>query len=116
VSANTPEGKVKTKIDGILKPYVRRGVLAYEKTAGSMYGKNGWPDYSGCMLGLFWAIEAKAGKKAPTDIQEVRIGDIRKAKGIVLIVNEKNVDRLDDFFQRLEQRALKIMELLHAHP
>jgi len=115
MAATTPEAKVKKKIDAVLKPYVQRGVMAYNKTAGSMFGSNGWPDYIGTLHGLFWAIEAKAGtKKKPSDLQAARIKDIRTAGGFAVVVNMANVDRLDAFFQKLEARALRIKALLNA--
>jgi hypothetical protein len=33
----------------------------------------------------------------------------------VIVIHEKNIHLLPEFFQRLEQRALKIQELLSAH-
>ena len=115
MSATTPEGKVKAKIDAILKPYVRRKVMAYNKTAGSMFGTNGWPDYDGVLLGLFWSIEAKHYPKKPTDIQQPRIDAIKEAKGIAIVIDEKNLEKLDTFFQKLEQRGLAYQEFLSAH-
>jgi len=102
MSATTPEGKVKAKIDAILKPYKASGRLWYTKTAGSMFGKNGVPDYIGCCMTywkerLFFAIEAKAGKGKPSDLQEACMRDIEKAGGICLVINETNLQELQDF-------------------
>ena len=111
MSATTPEGKVKAKIDAILKPYKASGRLWYTKTAGSMFGKNGVPDYVCCIrtmqpivttegfwspiVGLAFTIEAKAGAGKPSALQEAQMAAIKKAGGITLIINEKNLDVLE---------------------
>jgi hypothetical protein len=107
VSANTPENAVKKKIDAALKPFKKRKVLTYNKTAGSMFGSNGWPDYAGCFYGFFWAIEAKHCPKRPTDIQQLRLDEIKDAGGVTLVINETNVGKLTEFFTRWEAHILK---------
>lgn len=104
MSATTPEGKVKAKIDAILKPYKTSGRLWYTKTAGSMFGKNGVPDYV-CNLrdesaiidpgSYFFTIEAKAGKGEPSDLQIAQMKDIERSGGTALVINEKNLDVLE---------------------
>jgi hypothetical protein len=113
MSANTPEGKVKAKIDAILKPYKTSGRLWYTKMAGSMFGKNGVPDYV-CNLRLdtfnageafsdstelrthiFFTIEAKAGAGKPSDLQLGQMKDIERSGGICFVINEKNLDILE---------------------
>jgi hypothetical protein len=106
----TPESTVKKHIDRILKPYVLAGQLAYEKTAGSMYGKNGWPDYGCCLLGAALYVEAKACPRGrmtpgkPTALQDARHADIRRAGGTVLIIHENNLFELARY---LEQEVAK---------
>jgi hypothetical protein len=117
----TPEAKVKKKIDAILAPYVKRGVMAYNKTAGSMYGANGWPDYDGALCGLFWAIEAKAiptGKTTPgklTAMQIARMGAIKKASGYPMVIHELNIDKLDLALQRIERVGVQLQAIIRAH-
>lgn len=104
MSASTPEGKVKAKIDAILKPYKASGRLWYTKTAGSMFGKNGVPDYV-CNLrknGMeftpdshFFTIEAKAGAGKTSELQRAQMHDIVVSGGTCLIINEKNLDVLE---------------------
>jgi hypothetical protein len=104
MSASTPEGKVKAKIDAILKPYKASGRLWYTKTAGSMFGTNGVPDYV-CNLrdesafidpgSYFFTIESKAGKGKPSDLQTAQMEAIEKSGGICLVINEKNLDVLE---------------------
>ena len=108
MSATTPEAKVKAKIDAILKPYKSSGRLWYTKTAGSMFGKNGVPDYVCCLRSShlnsrggfehrFFTIEAKAGKGKASDLQEAQMKDIRAAGGVTLVINETNLQELQDF-------------------
>ncbi len=109
MSANTPEGKVKKKIDAILKPYKASGQLWYTKTAGSMFGTNGVPDYvcnlrdgpyvEGSYQSTFFTIEAKAGKGEPTALQEAQMEAIEKSGGFALVINEKNLDVLEAFLR-----------------
>jgi hypothetical protein len=115
VSANTPEGKVKKKIDAILKPYKADGRLWYTKTAGSMFGTNGVPDYVCNLQALyygdpheppsrdgrsnFFTIEAKAGKGEPTELQLAQMAAIEKSGGYALVINEKNLDVLEAFLR-----------------
>ena len=108
MSANTPEGKVKKKIDAILKPYKASGQLWYTKTAGSMFGTNGVPDYVCCIRNnrlterggfehRFFTIEAKAGAGKPTALQNAQMDDIERAGGVCLVINETNLEELKDF-------------------
>jgi hypothetical protein len=98
VSANTPEGKVKAKIDAILKPYKASGRLWYFKPSASQFGRAGVPDYI-CNLqagrSIFFTIEAKAGKGKPSDLQDAQMKAIEKSGGVCLVINEKNLDVLE---------------------
>ena len=104
MTASTPEGKDKANIDAILKPYKASGRLWYTKTAGSMFGKNGVPDYVCCYQSeykevTFFTIEAKAGKGKPSDLQLGQMKDIQKAGGVCLVINENNLAELEDFMR-----------------
>jgi len=62
-------------------------------------GKAGVPDFLCCYNGRFIAIEAKFGNALPTALQTYQMAEIRKAKGDVLVITEKNVNELR---QRIE--------------
>jgi hypothetical protein len=81
---STPEGKVKAKISALLKKYAP-GVY-YEMPVPGGFGKSGL-DYTGCYLGRFFAVEAKAPGKKPTGRQEVTIAAIRHAHGMVFVID-----------------------------
>lgn len=58
------------------------------------YGKSGIPDFLCCFDGHFVAIEAKFGKEVPTPLQETQMKDMRAARAVTLVINEKNVEEL----------------------
>ena len=114
MSATTPEGKVKAKIDAILKPYKASGRLWYFKPSASQYGRAGVPDYV-CNLrdkfaapgvistfgtaSYFFTIEAKAGAGKPSDLQLAQMVSIEKSGGAALVVNEKNLGVLEEWLR-----------------
>ena len=84
----TPEAKVKKKVVQQLK--LLDAYYFYPVTGG--YGRSGVPDIVGCYKGKFFAIECKAGKNKPTPLQELNIHQIQKNSGIVLVINEENIE------------------------
>lgn len=97
--ALTPEGKVKAQVVKLLR---RLGVY-YFFPATHGFGRSGVPDVICCVppMGLFFAIECKAGKNKPTKLQEHEIEQIRRSGGRVLVVNEENVDGLESFIHQM---------------
>lgn len=89
--ATTPEGKVKQKIREIFKRY---GVWYCMPNMNGM-GSNGVPDFLACAWGLFVAVEAKAGRGKPTELQAIQIDRINRSGGVALVINESNLDVLD---------------------
>ena len=86
----TPEAKVKAKIKDILKD-----LQCYSfSPIGGAYSQNGVPDIIGCLHGIFFGIEAKAGKGKTTALQDRELQRIRDAGGVAMIVNEENLDSL----------------------
>lgn len=88
--AQTPERKVKAQVADILKEY---GVYYFFPPANGL-GRAGIPDIIACAWGQFLAIECKAGKGKPTELQLRELRAIRAADGIAFIVNETNVEAL----------------------
>jgi hypothetical protein len=87
----TPEAKVKTKIHAILKAH---GAYAVNYIGG-ISANNGTPDILACLHGRFIAIEAKAGKNKPTDLQTLNLKRIDDAGGLALVINEENLPMLE---------------------
>jgi len=88
----TPEAKVKKQIRAILE---RVGAY-YSMPIGSGFGNAGTPDFLVCHRGLFIGIEAKAGRGKPTALQEHNLNRIMQAGGEALVVNEKNINKLEE--------------------
>jgi len=86
----TPEGKVKKKVQQILKD---RGAYYFSPVTGG-FGRSGVPDIVACFHGRFIGIECKAGNNKPTALQLKNLADIEKAGGVSLVINEDNVDAL----------------------
>lgn len=95
--AATPEAKVKAKIKKILAEHK----VYYAMPIGSGYGNAGVPDFLCCVNGVFFAIEAKAGKGAPTALQLKNLRQIVESNGLAMIVREDNLDKLEERIKQL---------------
>jgi len=98
--ALTPEAKVKKVVTTQLKE--RGAYYFYPMTGG--YGRSGVPDIIGCIDGLFFGIECKAGKNTTTALQDKNIADIQRTGGCALVVNEQN---MRTFWQEIEAALAK---------
>tara|TARA_R100000935_G_scaffold55794_1_gene86229 strand:+ start:553 stop:765 length:213 start_codon:yes stop_codon:yes gene_type:complete len=58
------------------------------------YGASGVPDIIACYEGRFIGIECKANGGKPTALQKKHLADIKKAKGLSLLIDESNIDVL----------------------
>lgn len=90
MSRKTPEGKVKAEIDTVLKRYP--AYLVNPATWGM--GESGHSDKLVCMFGHFIAIEAKAGRNRPTELQRGKLREVWAAGGSACVINENNLDAL----------------------
>ena len=99
----TPEAKVKKKVVAQLK---EMGAYYFYPVPGG-YGFSGVPDIVGCYKGIFFGIECKSGSNKPTALQDKNLTDIRKQKGIAVVINEKNIDSVktifDDYYSGVKQ-------------
>ncbi|MDB4273879.1 hypothetical protein N9869_01005 [Algibacter sp.] len=92
--AMTPEAKVKKKVVAQLK---QMGAYYFYPVTGG-YGFSGVPDIVGCHKGIFFGIECKAGSNKPTALQDKNLSDIKKQKGIAVVINEENMDDINSIF------------------
>jgi hypothetical protein len=86
----TPEGRVKKDIRKVLDSLNAWYYMPVSRGMGVM----GIPDFIGCLSGRFFAIEAKANGGKPTLRQTLIMGAIRRAGGLVFIIDESNVEGL----------------------
>lgn len=81
--ASTPEGKVKARVDKLLKEL---GVWYFPPQAGP-YGAAGIPDRVAIVCGQFLGIEVKADRtKKPTALQQKCMREIEAAGGRCFVV------------------------------
>jgi Holliday junction resolvase len=97
----TPESKVKTKIHALLKKHKAYAV----NYIGGISANNGTPDILACLNGRFIAIEAKAGKNKPTDLQTLNLKRIDEAGGLALVINEENLNQLEFILEAEHPRS-----------
>jgi len=99
----TPEAKVKKKVVAQLK---EMGAYYFYPVTGG-YGASGVPDIVGCYRGMFFGIECKAGRNKPTPLQDKNLTDIKKQRGIAVVINEKNIDGIgmmfDNYYNEVKQ-------------
>ena len=93
--ASTPEGRIKAKVDKLLKEL---GVWYYSPQAGP-YGTSGIPDRVAIVDGLFVGVECKAdAKKKPTALQQKCMRDIELAGGKCFVVcDAESLSLLQEF-------------------
>lgn len=96
--AMTPEGKVKNRVVALLK---QAGNLYWFFPATHGYGRSGVPDIICCISGRFLAIECKAGKNPPTELQRREMRAIRGAGGEAVVVNEENLGALPELIDMM---------------
>ena len=91
----TPEAKVKAKVVKLLRQYN----VYYFFPPANGYGRSGIPDIIACVNGKFVAIECKAGANKPTELQNLEISGIRRAKGVAAVINESNIDLVEQILK-----------------
>jgi Holliday junction resolvase len=96
--AQTPEKRVKTKVEAVLK---NEGAY-YFFPATHGYGRSGVPDIIACVNGRFLAIECKAGGNKPTALQVREIENIRLAGGVAVVANEENWEMVRPLVRELK--------------
>ncbi len=100
----TPEGKVKSKINLILKRVARIWKIM---PVPSGFGEpnldlNACVPCGLCNMGLFFAIEAKRPGKKPTPQQEATIRRIEAAGGKVFIIDGDTTE-LEEWLQKVQR-------------
>jgi hypothetical protein len=95
--AATPEGRIKAKLDKMLKA---EGVWYYCPQAGP-YGVAGIPDRVAVVAGQFVGIECKADKtKKPTALQMKCMRDIEAAGGRCFVAyDEQTIEAVRDYIR-----------------
>lgn len=84
-----------------IKRYLKERGCYRVKYHGNYYSENGTPDILACVNGYFLAIEVKAQDGHPTELQLVKIANIRKAGGFAFVVYPSGWERLKDIIDGL---------------
>ena len=101
MSASTPEGKIKKKINKVLDKYKVDGHIYWYMPVPGGYGK-ATLDYLGFFYGLGFAIEAKRPKKGLTDRQGVIRDEIRASDAQVFVINDdESLVDFEDWLQAI---------------
>ena len=99
--ANTPEGRVKKRLKDLFKAMKERGLpIYYHMAVQNGMGKPSL-DFTGCVRGKYFAIEAKAPGKEPTKRQEDTIKEMRDAGATVLVFDGTNYEELKQWLGKL---------------
>ena len=93
--ALTPEGRVKAAVRKILDAEQ----VYHFSPAANGFGRAGIPDIICCVNGAFIAFELKAGKGKTTALQDREIAAISGHGGIVMVINETNIDKVKEIIQ-----------------
>ena len=95
--SNTPEGKIKRKLDKVLK---QEGVWFFNPQAGP-FGRAGIHDKIACIGGKFVGIECKADKtKKPTPLQIKAMKEIEMAGGkCFLVYDDTTIEEVRDYIK-----------------
>lgn len=98
-SKTTPEGKVKARIDGLLTEHHAEWL----NPATWGMGESGKADKVACAYGHYIAIEAKAGKNQPTELQRAALRATLNAGGSACVINEETLYNLEVMLIRLQR-------------
>lgn len=98
-----------------IKKYLKDKGCYYVKYFGNAYSTDGTPDILACINGYFVGIEVKAQTGKPSDLQLVKIRDIREAGGFGYVVYPSGWEKLKaiiddlllDTFNREEEVIIK---------
>lgn len=84
-----------------IKRYLKERGCYCVKYFGCNYSTSGTPDILACVNGYFLAIEVKAPEGKPSELQLVKIDEIRKAGGFAYVVYPSGWERLKDIIDGL---------------
>ena len=84
-----------------IKRYLKERGCYRVKYHGNYFSEAGTPDILACCNGYFLAIEVKAQDGHPSELQLVKIADIRKAGGFAFVAYPSGWNRLKDIIDGL---------------
>jgi hypothetical protein len=94
----TPESKVKKKVKEILERY---HVYYFMPVKHPLYSKAGIADFICCVNSKFLAIETKGPDGEQTELQDEDGKNVRKSKGLKLVIKMADLKYLETVIQRI---------------
>ena len=84
-----------------IKRYLKDRGCYCVKYHGNYFSENGTPDVLACVNGYFLGIEVKAQDGHPSELQLVKVNDIRKAGGFAYVAYPSGWEKLKDIIDGL---------------
>ena len=84
-----------------IKRYLKESGCYCVKYHGNKFSTSGTPDILACVNGYFLGIEVKADSGKPSELQLVKIADIRKAGGFWFVAYPTGWKKLKDIIDGL---------------
>ena len=84
-----------------IKRYLKESGCYCVKYHGNKFSTSGTPDILACVNGYFLGIEVKADSGKPSELQLVKIADIRKAGGFGFVAYPTGWKKLKDIIDGL---------------
>lgn len=84
-----------------IKRYLKDRNCYCVKYHGNYFSENGTPDILACVNGYFLAIEVKAQNGKASELQLVKVNDIRKARGFAFVAYPSGWEKLKDIIDGL---------------
>lgn len=100
--SNTPEGKVKRKLDEWLDKHMPTHWRV--KPRGGPFGKAGCPDVLICWQGIFVAIEVKSDTGEASAMQMMNLRLIQRAGGIAVLLRGYDLERLEAMLEAVNKK------------
>lgn len=95
-----------------IKKYLKeQGCWFIKYWAGAAFTKEGIPDILACVNGYFVAIEVKASKGKPSDLQLYNLKRIDEAGGFAILLYPKDFEQFKDFIRLVNRDDFSIYNI-----
>ena len=93
------EKDLENKVKQVLKD---KGCWYVKYWGGGGYTRSGVPDLLICCTGIFMAVELKAPKGAPTDLQIRQLQKIRDSGGLAILLYPKDLELFKNLIRAIK--------------
>lgn len=106
------EKRYENQIKGFLK---EEGAWFIKYWAGAQYTKNGIPDLLACVNGYFVAIEVKAKRGKPSELQLYNLNKIEQAGGFAFLLYPEQWLKFREFIRMLNDNKLGVSAVVDLY-